>query len=99
MKPVVLYSRPSCQPCLAVARRLDKNKTPYTKVDVSVDKAAADRLKDLGFQQTPVVECGTTVFYGYSPDRIDALKEHPDVLREVRRASGVEDRTDVEDKG
>lgn len=96
---VTLYSQKNCQPCKAVARRLDKNETPYTKVDVSEDAEALARLRALGFSQTPVVECGTTVFAGYSPDKIDALKGHPDVVREVRRLAEVEDRAVVEDKG
>ena len=100
MKPATLYSQKNCQPCKAVERRLIKNGTPYVKVDVSEDADAAARLKALGFTSAPVLESGSTVIAGYSPDKIDALSkpvEQP--VKELKRDAVVQDRDVVEDKG
>lgn len=98
MKPATLYSQKNCQPCKAVERRLIKNGTPYTKVDVSEDADAAARLKQLGYTAAPVLVSGQTHIVGYSPDKIDALML-PEPVKELKRDAVVQDRDVVEDKG
>lgn len=53
--PVVVYSLPNCVQCKAVYRWLDSHKIRYRIVDMSEDEQAASMIKDMGYQQAPVV--------------------------------------------
>jgi len=75
---VTVYTKPACVQCNATYRALDKNGIAYNSVDISQDEAALATLKDLGFQQAPVVTAPTGNWSGYQPDRITELKEHFD---------------------
>lgn len=52
---VTVYTQPSCQPCRATKRWLDKRGITYTQVDVTHDPTAAEYVKDLGYLAAPVV--------------------------------------------
>lgn len=67
---ITVYSQPGCQPCLAVARKLDQLGATYSKVDVTEDEAAAERLRLLGYHGTPVTLAGEHHWQGYVPDRL-----------------------------
>lgn len=75
---VTVYTKPACVQCNATYRALDKNGIAYNSVDISKDAEALATLKDLGFQQAPVVTSPTGNWSGYQPDRITELKEHFD---------------------
>lgn len=50
---VTVYSKPSCVQCTATYRTIDRPGIPYEIVDVSAD--ALNFVKELGYQQAPVV--------------------------------------------
>lgn len=70
----ILYGKPGCVQCTATERYLDREKIPYTKIDVSQDDAAFEYVtQTLGYQQVPVVESGEDHWYGFVPDRLATL--------------------------
>lgn len=75
--PVVcLFTMPNCQQCIATKRRLDRNGTVYTLVDITEDPGAYDYVVGLGHKQAPIVVTDTGAHWsGYRMDLIDALKE------------------------
>ena len=52
---ITVYSKPRCPQCDATARLLKKMGAPYTKVDVTEDDVAYAFVKNMGYQQVPVV--------------------------------------------
>ena len=77
---ITVYSKPRCPQCDATARLLNRMGAPYTKVDVTEDDVAYAFVKQLGYQQAPVVvvrdlhkeESDNIVEHwsGFRPDRI-----------------------------
>lgn len=70
---VKLLTKPNCQPCNAVKRRLKEKNIEFQELSVTEDSNLA-YAKELGFLQVPVLvlEDGTAVG-GYRPDVIDKL--------------------------
>lgn len=70
---VKLLTKPNCQPCRAVKRRLVEKNIEFQELSVTEDGNLA-LAKELGFLQVPVLilEDGTAVG-GYRPDVIDKL--------------------------
>ena len=54
-------------------RKLDKCGAAYEVRDVTEDQTAYARVRELGYQQVPVVEAGGQHWSGYRPDRIGGL--------------------------
>lgn len=80
---ITVYSKPRCPQCDATARLLNRIGAPYTKVDVTEDDVAYAFVKQLGYQQVPVVVVrdlhvegdgrdGNIVEHwsGFNPDRV-----------------------------
>jgi glutaredoxin-like protein NrdH len=82
---ITVYSKPRCPQCDATARLLNRMGAPYTKVDVTEDDVAYEFVKQLGYQQAPVVvvrdlhkeesddERGDNIvehWSGFNPDRV-----------------------------
>lgn len=82
---ITVYSKPRCPQCDATARLLNRMGAPYTKVDVTEDDVAYAFVKQLGYQQVPVVvvrdrhantgddERGDNIvehWSGFNPDRV-----------------------------
>lgn len=82
---ITVYSKPGCPQCDATARLLNRMGAPYTKVDVTEDDVAYAFVKQLGYQQVPVVvvrdrhattgddERGDNIvehWSGFNPDRV-----------------------------
>lgn len=82
---ITVYSKPRCPQCDATARLLNRMGAPYTKVDVTEDDVAYEFVKQLGYQQAPVVvvrdnhanangdEGGDNIvehWSGFNPDRV-----------------------------
>lgn len=72
---VTVYTKPRCVQCTATYRALDKAGVPYKSVDISVDADALSTLKELGFQQAPVVSSPVGNWSGFQPDKIEELKQ------------------------
>lgn len=78
--PVVVYSKPGCVQCDATERWLKQHKVPYRKVDVTEDEAALEMVKNMGYQQVPVVvvpfDYPTAAGHhwsGFQPDKLKAI--------------------------
>lgn len=72
--PVTLYSQPGCGPCAGVATALDRMGVPYVKRDIRDDVDAYNRLVQLGYTGTPVVEHPNGHFKGFDPVEIENLR-------------------------
>ena len=69
---VTVYSKPSCVQCNATYRALDAKGIEYKVLTVTED--VADDLRELGFQQLPVVKApGMKSWSGFNPGKIDEL--------------------------
>lgn len=74
---VTLFTQPSCGPCMATKRHLEKVGIQHDVVNIQVDTAAGAMLKARGFTGTPVVIAmtpqGERAWQDYQPERIAAL--------------------------
>lgn len=77
---ITLYTKPGCVQCRATARLFAKFDVSIQVVDVSVDTAAAQHLKDLGCRSVPVVIANGQRWTGYRPDKVMT------VIRSVQEA-------------
>lgn len=74
---VAVYTQPNCQQCVATKRRLDKNGTAYTLIDITQDQDAYDYVIGLGHREAPIVVLDDGNHWsGFRTDRLDALKEN-----------------------
>ena len=71
---VILYSQPSCGPCVGVERFLDEYGIPFVKRDIRQDADAAARVAELGYRGTPVIEHPDGHFHGYDPEKLESIK-------------------------
>ena len=71
-----LFTQPGCMPCKAVERKLNQYGIPYVVHDISTDENARERVRALGYTQTPVVLASDgTSFSGLHPAKIKALRD------------------------
>lgn len=71
---MILYTQPSCQPCKATKKWLDKAGIEYDQIDLSVDPAAADAVKALGYTSAPVVVVSDDWHWsGFRPTELSKL--------------------------
>ena len=69
---VTVFSREGCVQCNATYRALDAKGIEYKVLTVTED--VADDLRELGFQQLPVVKApGMKSWSGFRPDKVDEL--------------------------
>lgn len=73
MQQITVYSKPGCVQCQATTRELDKRGAAYEVHDVTEDQDAYARVRELGYQQVPVVEAGGQHWSGFRPDKIGGL--------------------------
>jgi len=77
MSTITVYTQPSCGPCMATKRHLDKAGVDYETVDVRQSPLAATLLSERGFTGTPVVigKVGDREYawQGYRAGDLDAL--------------------------
>ena len=70
---ITVYTKPSCVPCQATKKALDRAGLAYEEVDISTDDAARDHVLALGYLQAPVVEVGDEHWSDFRPERIQEL--------------------------
>ena len=71
-----LFTQPGCQPCKAVERKLVQYSIPYVVHDISTDENARERVRALGYTQTPVVLASDgTSFSGLHLGKTKALRD------------------------
>ena len=63
----------ACVQCNATYRALDSKGIEYEVLDLSVDPAALEQVKSLGYLQAPVVITDEDHWSGFRPDKIDEL--------------------------
>lgn len=71
-----VYTKPSCVQCNATYRALDKKGIAYSSTDISVDAQALEDLKEMGFQQAPVVKSPIGNWSGFNPGKIQELADY-----------------------
>ncbi|WP_336625003.1 MULTISPECIES: glutaredoxin-like protein NrdH [unclassified Microbacterium] len=89
---IVVYSKPSCVQCNATYRALDAKGIDYQVVNLAEDAAALEYVKDLGYQQAPVVVVDDQDHWsGFRPDHIDRIAKRAilpsDATREARTSA------------
>ncbi len=72
--PVVVYTRTACVQCIYTKQLLDKEGIPYSEMDISQAPEVEATAKAAGATTLPVVTAGDLIWYGFSPDKIKALK-------------------------
>jgi glutaredoxin-like protein NrdH len=75
---VVVYTKNNCQRCRMTKRSLTAKGVDFDEVNVEDEPSAADRLRDMGFREMPIVdETGAgdkaEMWSGYRVDKIAAL--------------------------
>ena len=70
---VTVYTKPSCVQCNATYRSLDSKGIEYEIVDLTEDADALAAVRELGYQQAPVVITESDHWSGFRPDKIDEL--------------------------
>jgi glutaredoxin-like protein NrdH len=78
---ITLYSGEHCQRCKMTARKLEKHGLTFTEIDTSNDEAAAQFLRDAGYQEIPVVQTSDgREWTGFRPDIIEAIAREEGLL-------------------
>lgn len=72
LNPVIVYTKPNCQPCRATKRKLKDRGVPYAEESLT-DEGNLAAAKALGHLEAPVVVVGTESWSGFRPDLIDEL--------------------------
>ena len=72
---VTVYTKPACVQCNATYRALDKKGITYQSVDISLDPAALERVRSMGYLQAPVVVTDNDHWSGFRPDKIAAISD------------------------
>ena len=70
---ITVYSKPDCVQCDATYRALNKHGLDYAVIDITRDEEALQTVKDLGYQQAPVVFADGDHWSGFRPDKIKSL--------------------------
>ncbi|MBT2519095.1 glutaredoxin family protein [Streptomyces sp. ISL-90] len=70
---VVLYTKPGCGPCMGMKAALERVGIAFEIVDLSTNEAALRRVRELGYQQAPVVDAGSLHWSGMRPDKVHEL--------------------------
>lgn len=76
MPKVTVYTLPVCVQCNQTKKLLDREGIEYDVVDLVADPAAAEKFKEEGFLQAPIVVVGNDGrrWGGFRPDLIKELK-------------------------
>jgi glutaredoxin-like protein NrdH len=70
---IIVYSTPNCSQCRMTYKALDRVGIEYEVIDLSQDTDTADKFREQGFRQAPIVMAGTETWSGFRPDKISAL--------------------------
>lgn len=70
---ITVYSKPACVQCTATTRALLAKGLTFDVVDLTLDEAAFELVRTLGYRQAPVVVAGDSHWAGFRPDKINTL--------------------------
>jgi len=74
MKPVVIYSTPTCVYCKAAKEFFKANNISYTEYDVAADAAKRQRMIEKSGQMgVPVIEIGDEIVVGFDKGKLSEL--------------------------
>jgi len=74
MSTVTVYSTQNCPYCRMAKAFLDKQKVPYTAIDVGTDRDAAQKMIELtGQRGVPVIVVDDEVIVGFDSERLNEL--------------------------
>jgi len=75
-KPIV-YGASWCSPCAATKQWLDKNRIPYTYIDLEEPQMSSEDMEKLGILSIPTVKYGAITITGHSPSELETVfKNH-----------------------
>lgn len=73
--PVVLWTQPSCGPCVSAPAALKSRGIPFVKIDVEhADSARIAKWRSAGLS-TPIVEVGGRSYSGMDVDALDGIAQ------------------------
>lgn len=73
MKPVTIYSTPTCHFCQMAKEFLNEHNVPFTNYDVSVDAAKREEMIQLtGQLGVPVIKVGDDIMVGFDRSKLAA---------------------------
>ncbi|KAB1661648.1 glutaredoxin-like protein NrdH [Pseudoclavibacter sp. CFCC 13796] len=85
---VTVFSKPGCVQCSTTYRALERRGIAFKTVDITVDDAAHQKVKDLGYMQAPVVLTDDGVHWsGFRPDLIEKYLVKPAHAQETAVAA------------
>lgn len=70
---VTIYTTPACASCRLVKQYFEERHLPFTKRDVTRDRAAATDLRRLGVRGVPATVIEQEAVFGFDPYRFDDL--------------------------
>lgn len=73
MAVITIYSKPNCVQCNATYQALERKNISYQVVDLTEDDDALQFVRQLGYQQVPVVVADQEHWSGFRPDMISRL--------------------------
>lgn len=71
--PIVVYTTPACVQCSATCRRMDKLGIIYDKVDLTQHPGLAEKFREMGHTQAPIVVTDRKTWSGFRLEKIDSL--------------------------
>jgi glutaredoxin-like protein NrdH len=79
---VTVYTLPNCVQCDMTKKTLNRHYVNYVTVDLSTDDQALQKIRNLGYQQAPVVITENNHWSGF---KLDKIKD----LAEITRSKGI----------
>lgn len=74
MKPVIVYSTPSCPYCKQAKEYLASRGVSFEDVDVAADAVRAqEMIQKSGQMGVPVIDVGGEIIIGFDRDRLEKL--------------------------
>lgn len=71
---VKLFSKPGCFQCRLTEKKMNELGVEYEKIDVLQDESALNHIKELGYNELPVIEYGQINFSGFRPNELEKLQ-------------------------
>jgi len=71
--PIVVYTTPACVQCGATTRRMDTLGITYDKVDLTQHPGLAEKFREMGHTQAPIVVTDRKTWSGFRLEKIDSL--------------------------
>tara|TARA_B110000503_G_C7061315_1_gene376793 strand:+ start:834 stop:1154 length:321 start_codon:yes stop_codon:yes gene_type:complete len=87
--PVVVYSTPNCNSCSATTRRMDKLGIIYDKVDLTQHPGLAEKFRELGHTEAPIVVTDRKTWSGFRLEKIDSLARFLTSQENISQALGA----------